>query len=296
MSKKRIIIYFILVFIFTLYNFYFRPIKGNPLITKDYRNSDAYINDLYKSDEYFKKRLLTEDTYYIYEEMIDASLKNKSKVKIKCNHDRGKCQGDFLSSYYAIYLDHPELISFVGISYYNINNGYIEYENYGNLSTLKTYFGTKRIDRELDIIREETKNLSDKEKIIYVYDYVASHNYDRLFMFTKSNQSAYSFFTGGKSVCAGFAKASQLIFQYIGINSYLVLSKEHMWNYVEYDGKYYVFDATMGASLRDKKSSRFYEGLGTTTIRSSTGMYSNLYPTIENNKLKDIFNLKEEYN
>ena len=291
MNKKRIIIYFILVIILTLYNFYFRPIKGNPLITKEYKNSNAYINDLYKSDEYFKKKLLTEDSYHIYEEMIDASLKNKSKVKIKCDYDRGKCQSAFLSSYYAIYLDHPELISFVGISYYNINNGYVEYENYGNLNTLKTYFGTKRIDRELDIIRDETKDLSEKEKIIYVYDYVASHNYDRLFTFTKSNQSAYSFFTGGKSVCAGFAKASQLIFQYIGINSYLVLSKEHMWNYVEYNGKYYVFDATMGASLRDKKSSRFYDGLGTTTIRSSTGMYSNLYPKIENDKLKDIFNL-----
>ena len=243
-KRRRVIIYFALVIFFTLFNFYFRPIKGNPLITSEYRKSDAYINDLYKSDEYFKKKLLDEDSYYIYEEMIKASLNNKTKVKIKCSKD---CQGDFKNSYYSIYLDHPELISFVGIGYYNITNGYIEYENYGNLGQIKTFFGTRRIDRELDIIRSETKDMTDKEKIIYVYDYVASHNYDRMFKFMKSNQSAYSFFTGGNSVCAGFAKASQLIFQYIGINSYLVLSQTHMWNYVEYEGKYYVYDATMGA-------------------------------------------------
>lgn len=287
-KRRRVIIYFALVIFFTLFNFYFRPIKGNPLITSEYRKSDAYINDLYKSDEYFKKKLLDEDSYYIYEEMIKASLNNKTKVKIKCSKD---CQGDFKNSYYSIYLDHPELISFVGIGYYNITNGYIEYENYGNLGQIKTFFGTRRIDRELDIIRSETKDMTDKEKIIYVYDYVASHNYDRMFKFMKSNQSAYSFFTGGNSVCAGFAKASQLIFQYIGINSYLVLSQTHMWNYVEYEGKYYVYDATMGASLRDKSNVHFYDGLGKTTINSSTGMYSELYPKIEKEELKDVFNL-----
>jgi transglutaminase/protease-like cytokinesis protein 3 len=287
-KKRRIIIYFALIIIFTLYNFYFRPIKGNPLITSEYKKSDAYINNLYKSDEYFKKSVLSEDAYTIYEEMIKASLHNKTKVKIKCTKN---CQNDFLNSYYTLYLDHPELISFVGIGYYNIVNGYVEYENYGNLSEFRDFFGTRRIDRELDIIRSETKDMTDKEKIIYVYDYVASHDYDRIFKFTKNNQSAYSFFTGGKSVCAGFAKASQLIFQYIGIKSYLVVSQTHMWNYVEYDGKYYVYDATMGASLRDKSNVHFYDGLGQTTIKATYGMYSQFYPKIESEKLKDIFEL-----
>ena len=289
MNKKRHLVYILLVIFFTLFNFYFRPIKGNPLVTSEYRKSDAYINDLYMSDEYFKKHVLDKDHYYIYEEMINASLKNKHNVKIKCN-DRS-CSDYFMASYYAIYLDHPELISFVGIGSYRVENGYIEYESYGNLSTIRSFFGARRIDRELDIIRSETSGMSDKEKIIYVYDYVASHNYDRMFKFLKSNQSAYSFFTGGKSVCAGFAKASQLIFQYIGIKSYLVVSREHMWNYVEYEGKYYVYDATMGASLSDKSSPHFYDGLGQTTTKYTTGMFSEYYPKVETVKLKDIFKL-----
>ncbi len=291
MNKKRIILYFVLVIIFTLYNFYFRPVEGNKLVTKEYKKSNAYINDLYMSDEYFKENILSADTYYMYEEIISASLKDKSTVTLKCVTE--SCPSDLLNSYYAVYLDHPELISFVGITSYRYNrsNNTITYENYGNLSTLKSFFGTRRIEREIDIIKKETKNMTDKEKIIYVYDYVASHQYDRIFTFTKSNQSAYSFFTGGSSVCAGFAKASQLIFQNIGIKSYLVLSSTHMWNYVEYEGKYYVYDATMGASLRNKDNPHFYDGLGETTINSDTGLFYNLYPKIENVKLKDIFGL-----
>ena len=291
MNKKRIILYFILVFVFTIFNFYFRPIVGNPLVTSEYRKSDAYINDLYMSDEYFKKNLLDEEAYYIYDKLISSSLNDEYTINIKCTRGREQCQKDFIYSYYALYLDHPELISFVGINAYRVYDDLITYQNFGNLSKLRYFFGIRRIDRELDIIRSETKNMTDKEKIIYVYDYVASHNYDRLFTFLKSNQSAYSFFTGGKSVCAGFAKASQLIFQYIGIKSYLVLSSTHMWNYVEYEGKYYVFDATMGASLRDKNSYRFYDGLGETTIDSPTGLFPELYPEIEKEKLKDVFGL-----
>ncbi len=287
-TKNRIIIYVVLVVFFTLYNFYFRPVEGNKLVTKEYKKSSAYINDLYMSDEYFKKNILDEEDYYIYEEIIKASLKDKNKVRIECHDD---CSNKLINSYYALYLDHPELISFVGLTYYTVDNGEISFENYGNLSQIKYYLGVRRIEREIDIIKKETKNMTDKEKIIYTYDYVASHNYDRLFMFSKSNQSAYSFFTGGSSVCAGFAKASQLIFQNIGIKSYLVLSKEHMWNYVEYEGKYYVYDATMGASLHDKKNVHFYDGLGKTTINNSVGMFSNLYPPIESTPLQYIFGL-----
>ena len=68
--------------------------------------------------------------------------------------------------------------------------------------------------------------MSKKDKITYVYNYVASHNYDRTFTYSSSNQSAYSFFSGGKSVCAGFAKASQIIFQNIGMDLYDIENNE----------------------------------------------------------------------
>lgn len=287
MRIKRIILYFVLVFILFAINFYLRPISGNKLVTNEYKDSSAYVNDLYMSDEYFKKKVLSKENYFLYDKIMQGSMENLTSVEIPCTKE---CIGPFQSAYYAVYLDHPELISFMGINAYRFDNNTITYNNYENLSKIKAYFGALRIEREMDIIRRETKGMDDKEKILYVYDYVASHNYDRFFTSLGSNQSAYSFFTKKSSVCAGFAKASQIIFQNIGIKSYLVLSSDHMWNYVEYQGKYYIFDATVGTSYYEKKTDRYYEGLGRTTTGVTEGMFADLYPKIEKDTtLKEIF-------
>ena len=58
MRIKRIVLYLVLVFIIFAINFYLRPISGNKLVTEKYKNSSAYINDLYMSDEYFKKKMI----------------------------------------------------------------------------------------------------------------------------------------------------------------------------------------------------------------------------------------------
>ncbi|MBR3210602.1 MAG: hypothetical protein IKF71_01535 [Bacilli bacterium] len=198
-------------------------------MTDLYRNSDAYVNDLYVSDEYF---------------------------------------GDYS-------IDHPEVI-------------FKEYSIVDN--KIIAYLGVRRIAREIDIIQKETKNMSDKDKIIYVYDYVSRKHYDYVFTGSMDNQSIYSFYSTSSTVCAGFAKTSQVIFQNIGINSYLVHGSNHMWNYVEYEGKFYVFDATVGACQR-KGSPAFYEGLGRTTIGETTGLHEELYPPIEETALQDVFGI-----
>jgi len=290
MKKTRIILYFIIVISGGLYNFYFRPVKGNKLITEKYRNSDAYINDLYMSDEYFKKHILDSEYEDLYRKIINSTLSDKATFKIPCAN-KEKCIQSYLNTIYSIYLDHPELISFVGFSGAKYDNGNIIFENFEGLSNIQTRMGTRRIEREMENIRKDTQNMNDKEKILYVYNYVASHNYDKKFTSIGSNQSAYSFFSRGTSVCAGFAKTSQLIFQNIGINSYLVIDDSHLWNYVQYEGKWYVFDATMGASYKDKSDPAYYDGLGETTVDKVYGFYKDLYPKIEEKKLKELFNV-----
>ena len=292
MKKVRVIIYFAIVIFAALFNFYFRPIKGNSLVTDDYRKSDAYVNDLYKSDEYFKKHIVDKEYEDLYRGIIKTTLSNAAVTKVPCGGTQEKCYENFTKTIYSLYLDHPELISYVGVNGAKYDpKGYVTIENYEGLSSLQTKMGTRRIEREMENIRNDTKNMSDKEKILYVYDYVASHNYDRVFTSIGSNQSAYSFFTRGKSVCAGFAKASQIIFQNIGINSYLVINDTHLWNFVEYKNKWYVFDATVGASYVDKKSPYYYEGLGRTTVDKTYGFYEELYPKVETKKLKELFNV-----
>lgn len=285
MKKSRVFVYLVIVISAFMINFYYRPVN-NKNITDKYRKSSAYVNNLYKSDEFFKNKLLDKKGKKVYEKIIKMSLNDVKKAEISCDG----CDGKMHEVYCALYLDHPELISYKGISY-RAEPNYLEIYNDQNLGKLQTYFGTRRIEREMDIIRRETSNMNDKEKIIYVYDYVASHNYDQIFMYSKSNQSAYSFFTKGSSVCAGFAKASQMIFQNIGIESKLVLDDDHMWNYVKYKDKWYIFDATVGTSYLDKKVDRFYDGLGETTTGLTTGYFEELYPEIEEKRLRDIFKI-----
>ena len=282
---NKLKVYIILVIIMALFNFYYRPISINPLITKEYKKSSSYVNNLYYSDEMFKKSMLSKSDYYIYEQMVNDLKNGKYKSKIECRIPG--CSFEVGLARDTIMLDHPELLSFQSTAYRDYNT-YIVVEH-RRLDPVRSYLGTKRILREVDIVKKETKSMSDKEKILFVYNYVASHNYDRLFRYSSSNQSAYSFFTKGSSVCAGFAKASQIIFQNIGIKSYLVTGYEHMWNYVEYEGKYYVFDATVGASYRDKTNSHYYDGLGRTTVNKTIGEYSSLYPKIETVTLKELF-------
>ncbi|MBE6157179.1 MAG: hypothetical protein E7160_00060 [Firmicutes bacterium] len=288
MKKNRIIIYFVLVIFFTLFNFYFRPISKNEQVTEEYKKSSAYINKIYKSNEYFKKNIIkNKEEEKVYNQVINDIKANKTTAKIKCKTNCADYYQDIVN---IIYLDHPELIKFQSMRWRFTDSSNIE-SSYTNLDPLRTFFGTLRIEREIDAIKRETKNMDDKDKIIYVYDYIASHNYDHLFTYSSSNQSAYSFFSKKSSVCASFAKTAQLIFQNIGIESYGVLNNEHMWNYVKYDNKYYVFDATVGASYSEKSSPNFYDGLGKTTVDAITGYYPVLYPPIEQTPLKEIFGL-----
>ena len=69
--SRRVVSYFVLVIFFFLFNFYFRPISGNPLIDNEYLKSTTYINDLYKSDELFKEKLLEHNEYFICRELYD---------------------------------------------------------------------------------------------------------------------------------------------------------------------------------------------------------------------------------
>ena len=285
MSKSlRVLLYIVLVVFFFFFNFYFRPVKGNKLVKK---NSPTYVNNLYYSDEHCKNSLLDDESKKLYDKIIKDTLNNKVITDYPCEIDNCFSKLNQINS--CIYIDHPELLSYYLMSWkrYGTKTTY----SIQTMESFRYFFAERRIEREIDIIKRETKNMNDREKIIFVYDYVSNHNYDRLFTYAGSNQSIYSFFTGGKSVCAGFAKSSQIIFQNIGIESYLVLGYEHMWNYVKYNGKYYVYDATVGASYRDKTLPVHYEGLGRTTVDKTIGNNASLYPPIETEKLKDILDV-----
>ena len=131
--------------------------------------------------------------------------------------------------------------------------------------------------------------MSDYEKIKYVYEWMGENSdYDRSFTYMAKNQSAYNVFINKNAVCAGFAKASQMIFQNIGIESYGVSGNTtgpHMWNIIKYKGKYYFFDSTVATSV-PRTSKRYYNGLKQTTMDDYKMDNPEWYPEIETTDMK----------
>ena len=290
-KKNKILTIILIIFSIYVYCNYTKVVSGNNLINK---NSEAFVNSLYMSDERIYNDYLTANEKKMYKTIFNGIKNKKRKININLydydcfNSDA--CVGLVITAFEAITVDHPEILNFSSLAYEYTDDDFSILLKYPISFKFMEYFGERKIEIIIDKIKEETKNMSDKEKILYVYDWIGENTkYDYAFMFSSKNQSIYSVFIDNNSVCAGFAKASQVIFQNIGINSYVVpgfTSDGHMWNLIEYEGKYYFFDSTVAAGL-GKKSKYYYDGLYQEKMKDYEMDYPLWYPFIETSEFSD---------
>ena len=240
------------------------------------------------SDERIYNNYLTETQKLAYEDLKDMFKKREIKRKLdlnKYNKVPSEIASDILTATEAIMLDHPEMLQ-LSIAGYHYNNSMIEARvEFAINNPVMEAINTLKIRRIIDDIRKETEDMNDLDKIKYVYEWIGENAvYDHLFTYTSKNQSIYNVFIKGNAVCAGFAKASQVIFQNIGIESMTVsgqTSGPHMWNIIKYNDKYYFYDSTYAASINDKTNPRFYDGLIQEELNNHIPDYKEWYPTIE---------------
>jgi hypothetical protein len=286
-KKNKFWLVLIVVFSLYMYTNFTILVDGNKLIKKDDLH---YVNEIYMSDGRIYNEFLSDKEKKMYRFMLDNTRKYKSNLEIDFNEfqcvDYNDCGNLIGRAHDAILVDHPELINYAGYSWsYRSDRGFKLKLQFAVSNPIAATIGEMKIQRIIDNIKDDTEKMTDKEKIRYVYEWIGENNsYDKMFTYMSKNQSIYNVFMKNNAVCAGFAKASQVIFQNIGINSYTITGTStgpHMWNVVEVDGKYYFYDSTVATSAKDESASWYYDGLKQEYMSTYTVDFPAWYPEIQ---------------
>jgi len=282
-NHKKIV--FVLLLVFFLF-----------ILLRNFKDtSNHYVNSIYKSDERIYHEFLGKDDQAMYDLLLDYSLKHKMNTIIDMDkyhcYDYLDCADVIHYAHEAIMVDHPELMNYAGYSWHYVNNTFFLHLRPSYILSYKDYYGEQRILSILSKIKKDTKDMDDREKILYVYNWMGENNsYDYYFTYTSKNQSVYNVFVKHNAVCAGFAKASQIIFSSIGIESYIVSGMSddsHMWNIVQYDGHYYYFDSTIAVGLK-KSSEHYYDGLSQVYLNDYVPDHPDWYPEVEQENMFEL--------
>lgn len=213
-------------------------------------NSDTELQRLAgeQSDRY-AYNTLNEADQAVYVELY-AIIRNMARDVLITSLDTEQIDRAFT----CVMLDHPEIFYLEGYSITKHTRG-------GKLERI-TFSGSYTMDinereNRLALIREYVDDCisginptaSDYEKVKYIYEYLVHHTeYDKS---APDNQNICSVFINGRSVCQGYAKATQYLLNEMGM--FCILSEGvvkntelHVWNVVLIDGNYYHVDTTWG--------------------------------------------------
>ncbi|MGY3724676.1 Glucan-binding domain-containing protein (YG repeat) [Granulicatella balaenopterae] len=116
---------------------------------------------------------------------------------------------------------------------------------------------TKAVDYKVEEILNQMKNLSDRDKVAFAFDYLVDNiTYDSRYL---GRPSKYNSLVEGRAVCEGYARAFKYLMDKSGIVAEYqtglikqpggqneATNSLHAWNRVKIDGKWYYVDATWG--------------------------------------------------
>ena len=154
----------------------------------------------------------------------------------------------------------------------NINNFVQVYNSFSHVSTefdslgkitiqiSHTYTDTQisEINQVVDSIINEvtTENMKQEEKIKAIHDYIINNTkYDQERSDNKikkyHSDTAYGALIEHYAVCGGYADSMKIFLDRLGIDNFKIASENHIWNFVNIDGKWLHLDLTWDDPITD---------------------------------------------
>lgn len=202
-----------------------------------------------RQEESYAYQQLSESERTVYIEILWSLLEFQENVTLSTLE-----QEEISRIFQCVLNDHPEIFYVEGYTYTKYT--------LGNVLKKITFTGSYLEDRE-EIAGRQAQidayvdrclaglpdGADEYETVKYIYEYLIEHTeYDAE---VKDNQNICSVFLDGRSVCQGYAKATQYLLQKAGIPATLVLGnvssgEGHAWNLIQVDGEWYYLDTTWG--------------------------------------------------
>ena len=141
--------------------------------------SISYVNRLYISDERVYNKYLDAREKKIYRAFFNA-IKNYERVWLLSSYEYecevSECANIMHKIYDAMIVDHPDLLNFAGPRKYKRTSKGLEITiDYSLNNSIQEELGTLKIEKIIYRIKQKTKNLSDYEKIKYVYEWMGDN-------------------------------------------------------------------------------------------------------------------------
>lgn len=236
------------------------------------------------STDHYVYTTLDGETQRVYDEIYQTMQEHKESVRVDT------LDADVLAeAYKAVSADYGGIFWVSGYVYTQYTRGEeligLDFSPNYTMSREERETVQAKIDAKVaEIISGISAQASDYEKVRYVYDYLASNiAYEEE---ASDNQNIISVFLNGRTVCQGYACATQYLLDLLGIQSAVVTGEangaSHAWNLVRMDGEYYYVDTTWGNStytLDKEGETRFvnYNYFGVTTEEISVTHTPNDY-------------------